>query len=62
MKNIAPSYIAAVVAVLVNVQSFAGLALTSDELTTTITVVCTIVVAIRQVITGKSNLIGGRPA
>lgn len=57
----ATSYIAALVSIVMGVQSFLGLSFTSDQWTSAIIVICGIVVAIRQLITGRATLLGGRP-
>lgn len=60
-KLFAPSYLAAVVSILLNMQGMLGLEFTSDEITATITVLAGLVIAIRQVVTGRSTVLGGRP-
>lgn len=61
MKNLAPSYIAAIVAILFNLQGLLGLDLTSADLTATVSVLAAVVVAIRQLVNGRSTLGGMRP-
>ena len=61
MPVLAPSFVASAVAIIVNLQSVVGLSFTSSEWTAAITVVCGIVVVVRQVVTGRSTLWGGRP-
>lgn len=58
---IAPSYIASIVAVLMGLQQFFGLEFTNDQWTSSIVVISGLVVAIRQVITGRSTIVGSRP-
>ncbi|MDO8094417.1 MAG: hypothetical protein Q6360_13145 [Candidatus Brocadiales bacterium] len=58
--QIAPSYVAGVVAVVVSLQSILGLSFTSDQWTAAIVVVCGIVVAVRQVLNGRSSWFGVR--
>jgi drug/metabolite transporter (DMT)-like permease len=58
----APSYIAGIVVVVMGVQSFLGLDFTSEQWTGAIVVLCGVVVAVRQLITGRSTLLGSRPA
>lgn len=62
---LAPSYISAVVAVLVNVLALLGVQVGSEELTTTITTLITVVSGIvimyRQVTEGRSTLGGTKP-
>ena len=57
----APSYVASIVTVLVGLQALLGLDFTSEQWTSTITVLLGLFVMLRQVITGKSNLFGVRP-
>ena len=59
--NLAPSYIASVVAILFNIQGLIGLSLTSNEITGFVTVVCALVVAVRQITNGRSTVAGSRP-
>lgn len=59
--NYAPSYIAAIVAVIVNLQPLLGLNFTSEMWTAAITVTLGAVIAIRQLATGRSTLRGKRP-
>ena len=62
---IAPSYLAAVVAIAVQVLSFLGINVGSEELTTTITTIITVlaglVVMYRQLTEGRSTLMGVKP-
>ena len=61
----APSYIAAVVAIAVQVLAFLGINVGSEELTTTmttlITVVAGLVVVYRQLTEGRSTIMGAKP-
>ena len=57
----APSYIASIVGIVMGLQSLFGLDFTSDQWTAAIVVVCGIVVAARQYLTGRSTLLGARP-
>lgn len=61
----APSYVAMIVSVLVQVLAHFGVTVGSEELTTTITTLITLGTALfvmyRQVTTGKSTLGGTRP-
>lgn len=61
----APSYIAMIVSVLVQVLAQFGVTIGSEELTTTITTLVTIGTALfvmfRQIKTGKSTIGGTRP-
>lgn len=59
--NLAPSYVASVVSIIMAFQSLIGLNFASEQWTAVIVVVCGIVVAIRQIITGRSTLGGTRP-
>jgi uncharacterized membrane protein len=60
----APTYVSAAVAVLVNVFALLGIQVGSEELTTTITTVVTIisgfVIMYRQVTTGRSTVFGAK--
>lgn len=62
---LAPSYISAVVAVLVNVLALAGVQVGSEELTTTITTILTVisglVIMYRQITEGRSTFGGRKP-
>ena len=58
---IAPSYIAGIVTVLIGLQSLLGLDFAPEQWEATIVVLTGIVVAARQLLTGRSNLLGGRP-
>ena len=61
----APTYIAAIVSILVQVLNAMGVEVGSEALTTTLTTLITIgsalFIAFRQVATGKSTLGGTRP-
>jgi len=57
----APSYIAAIVAVLFGGQSLLGLDFAPEMLTAAVTVIVGIVVAIRQIASGRSTALGSRP-
>lgn len=57
----APSYIAALAAIAVQVQSLVGWNFASEQWTAAITIIAAAFIAIRQVITGRSNLAGVRP-
>ena len=57
----APSYIAAIVAILMGGQSFVGLDFVPEQWTTFLMVLMGLIVAVRQVVTGRSTLLGGRP-
>ena len=57
----APSYIASIVTVLVGLQALLGLDFTSEQWTAAITVILGLFVMVRQLITGKSNILGVRP-
>lgn len=57
----APSYIAAIVGILSAVLPMLGVDIAPESLTTTITVLSLVVVAVRQLITGRSTLGGTRP-
>lgn len=61
MKNVAPSYIAGLVAVVMGLQSFFGFDFVAEQWTSFFLVGSGIVVAIRQLITGRANIFGGRP-
>lgn len=56
----APSYIASIVAIIVGVQPILGLQFTSEEWSSAIIVVCGIVVAVRQIVSGRATWFGGR--
>jgi len=58
---VAPSYIAAIVAVLMGVQNFLGLDFAPEEWNTALLVIVGLVVAFRQVITGRATPLGMRP-
>lgn len=57
----APTYISGVVLVLMGVQPLLGLQFTNDEWTGFITMICGIVIAVRQIVTGRATWFGGRP-
>ena len=57
----APSYFAAIAAVLVNLQGLVGLDFLSEQWVMFLTVAFGIVIAVRQVITGRSTIVGARP-
>lgn len=59
--QLAPSYIASVVGILVGLQSLVGLSFNSNEWTAFVLVCVGIFTAIRQVLTGRSTLAGRRP-
>lgn len=59
--KIAPSYIAGIVSVLIGVQSFLGLDFAPDQWEAAIVVLVGVVVAVRQILTGRSTVLGGRP-
>ena len=61
MPALAPSFVASAVAIIVGIQPLLGLSFTSDQWSTTIMVVCALVVVVRQVMTGKSTWFGSRP-
>ena len=58
---VAPSYIVAIVTVLIGVQSFFGLNFLPEQWTAFIMVAGGLVVAVRQIWTGKSTWLGSRP-
>lgn len=57
----APSFIAAIIGILSVGLPLINVHVAPDALTTTVTVICLIVVAVRQVITGRSTTYGARP-
>ena len=57
----APSYIAAIVAILVGGQSILGLDFAPEQWTNAIMVLFGLLVAVRQKLTGRANWFGGRP-
>jgi len=57
----APSYIAAIAAILVNLQGLLGLDFLPDQWVMFLTVGFGIVIAIRQILTGRSTVVGKRP-
>lgn len=61
----APSYAAMAVTVIAQLLALFGVQVGSEELTTTITTLVTIGTALlvmyRQVVTGRSTVLGGRP-
>lgn len=59
--NFAPTYIASLVGIIMAFQSFIGLDFASEQWTMFILMVVGIFTAIRQLITGRSTLLGGRP-
>lgn len=59
--NIAPSYVASIVSIIMVFQQAVGLNLASETWTGFIVVVCSVVVAIRQIITNRATPFGGRP-
>ena len=58
---VAPSYIAGIVAILVGAQSLLGLDFAPEMWTSAIMVIMGVFVAVRQILTKRSTLIGGRP-
>lgn len=58
---VAPSYVAAVVSIVMGLQSLVGLDFASEQWTAFIMVCMGIVVAVRQLMTGRSTLMGSRP-
>lgn len=57
----APTYVSAIVGILSVVLPMLGLDIAPESLMTTITVLSLVVIAVRQVITGRSTLGGARP-
>lgn len=57
----APTYITAIVTVLVNVQGLVGLHFVTDQWTAFITVSAGIYIAVRQLVTKRARVLGGRP-
>ena len=49
------------VAIFLNIQPLLNWSFTSDELTAAITVLCAVIVAVRQIVNGRTNWFGGRP-
>ena len=57
----APSYIAAVVGIIMQVQHLVGWDFANDQWTAVVTILVSVFIAIRQLATGRATLAGMRP-
>jgi type IV secretory pathway VirB2 component (pilin) len=56
-----PTYLAAIVSIIMGAQQFFGLDFTNEDWTAAIVVISGIIIALRQWLTGRSTFMGTRP-